>query len=126
MRVKFVLITNPNNPLGVIYGPDIVRDVVKWARKRSLHTIMDELYALSTHEKDEPEGSNLSFGFWTTSWVTTFVFCGLCPRIWGPVAFRVGTLYTQNAAAAGSISQLEHLFRSEPPHSNDHSRNLDR
>lgn len=48
-RVKFVLLTNPNNPLGVIYHPDVIRGTIRWARKRSMHTIVDEIYALSTH-----------------------------------------------------------------------------
>lgn len=105
MRVKFVLITNPNNPLGVIYGPDIVRDVVKWARKRSLHTIMDELYALSTHDKqnrkfesvirilDNQLGNDVHF-LWALS------------KDFGASGFRVGTLYTQNAQLLGALANL--------------------
>jgi len=49
-RVKFLLLTNPNNPLGVIYSPEVVRDAVLWARKRALHMVVDELYALSIHQ----------------------------------------------------------------------------
>jgi len=51
LNPKFVLITNPNNPLGVIYGKDILLAAVGWARKRNIHTIMDEIYALSTHQR---------------------------------------------------------------------------
>lgn len=50
LRVKFVLLTNPNNPLGVIYKPEVIRSTIRWARKRSMHTIVDEIYALSTHK----------------------------------------------------------------------------
>jgi 1-aminocyclopropane-1-carboxylate synthase len=50
LRVKFVLLTNPNNPLGVIYHPDVIRGAIRWARKRNMHTIVDEIYALSTHK----------------------------------------------------------------------------
>ena len=39
--------TNPNNPLGVVYHSNIIRNAIDWARKRNLHTIMDEVYALS-------------------------------------------------------------------------------
>jgi aspartate/methionine/tyrosine aminotransferase len=46
---KFVLVTNPNNPLGVIYRPEVIVRIVNWARMKGLHTIVDELYALSTH-----------------------------------------------------------------------------
>ena len=47
-----MLITNPNNPLGVIYEGDIIRNAIQWARKRKLHTIMDEIYALSGHMRN--------------------------------------------------------------------------
>lgn len=46
---KFVLLTNPNNPLGVVYKPQILIDAIRWARKRNLHTIVDEIHALSVH-----------------------------------------------------------------------------
>lgn len=44
---KFVLLTNPNNPLGVIYKPQVLKDTIQWARKRNIHTIVDEIHALS-------------------------------------------------------------------------------
>lgn len=44
---KFVLLTNPNNPLGVVYKPQVLRDTIQWARKRNIHTIVDEIHALS-------------------------------------------------------------------------------
>jgi len=48
-RVKVLLLTNPNNPLGIIYPRKVMSECVKWARSKGLHTICDELYALSTH-----------------------------------------------------------------------------
>lgn len=50
LNPKILLLTNPNNPLAVIYRPAVLLQAVQWARKRKLHTIVDELYALSTHE----------------------------------------------------------------------------
>jgi aspartate/methionine/tyrosine aminotransferase len=50
LTVKILLITNPNNPLGVIYRPDTVLHAIEWARKRKMHSIVDELYALSIHD----------------------------------------------------------------------------
>jgi hypothetical protein len=47
---KFLLLTNPNNPLGVIYKPEVMLAAVKWARKKGMQTIADEIYALSTHK----------------------------------------------------------------------------
>jgi aspartate/methionine/tyrosine aminotransferase len=50
LNPRFLLLTNPNNPLAVIYRPDVLLRCVAWARKRKMHTIVDEIYALSTHQ----------------------------------------------------------------------------
>jgi aspartate/methionine/tyrosine aminotransferase len=49
LNPKFVLLTNPNNPLAVIYSPAVMLRTIQWARKRAMQTIVDEIYALSTH-----------------------------------------------------------------------------
>ena len=50
LNPRFLLLTNPHNPLGVIYRPNVMQKCVAWARKRHVHTIVDEVYALSTHQ----------------------------------------------------------------------------
>ena len=52
--------TNPNNPLGTIYSPEVLKRVVEWARKKGMHTIVDEIYALGTHRVSTEAGSALS------------------------------------------------------------------
>ena len=50
LKVAILLITNPNNPLGTIYPPEMTKSSIEWARSRKFHTIVDEIYALSTHD----------------------------------------------------------------------------
>lgn len=50
LNPRFLLLTNPNNPLAVIHRPEIMLRSVTWARKRGMQTIVDEIYALSTHQ----------------------------------------------------------------------------
>lgn len=50
LNPRFLLLTNPNNPLGTVYRPGVILDAINWARKRKLHTIVDEIYALSASE----------------------------------------------------------------------------
>ena len=50
LHVKILLLTNPNNPLGVIYSPSVMKDCIEWARSKNMHTIVDEIYALSVHK----------------------------------------------------------------------------
>lgn len=105
MRVKFLLLTNPHNPLGTIYSPQVQRSVIAWARKRGLHTICDEIYALSEHDKhnrtfesvirtlDNDLGNDVHF-VWALS------------KDFGASGFRVGTLYTQNDQLLAALANL--------------------
>jgi aspartate/methionine/tyrosine aminotransferase len=45
---RFLLLTNPNNPLGCIYSAKVLESAVQWARQRGLHTVVDEIYAMSS------------------------------------------------------------------------------
>jgi 1-aminocyclopropane-1-carboxylate synthase len=45
-----LLLTNPNDPLGVIYNSSVVRGAITWARKNNIHTIVDEIFALTVHK----------------------------------------------------------------------------
>lgn len=58
LNPRFVLLTNPNNPLAVIYRPTVMQRCVQWARKRKMHTIVDEIYALTTHQVRETGWDN--------------------------------------------------------------------
>jgi len=45
--VKALLFTSPSNPLGTVYAPDEISEVLTWAERRELHVVFDEIYALS-------------------------------------------------------------------------------
>ena len=49
LSIRALLLTNPNDPLGVVYRPSTILTAVEWSRKRGMHTIVDEIYALSVH-----------------------------------------------------------------------------
>ncbi len=46
--VPALLFTTPNNPLGRVYGPDEIQEVLSWAEENDIHVVFDEIYALST------------------------------------------------------------------------------
>jgi aspartate/methionine/tyrosine aminotransferase len=48
-NVKMLLLTNPNDPLGVIYKPSVIVNAISWARRNNVHTIVDEIFALTVH-----------------------------------------------------------------------------
>ena len=54
-RIKAVLLTNPNNPLGVCYPASVIRECIAFCQQRRLHYVSDEVYALSAHEGEKGE-----------------------------------------------------------------------
>ena len=49
-KIKAILITNPSNPLGVIYKEEQLLKLIEWARDKKLHIIVDEIYGLSVFD----------------------------------------------------------------------------
>lgn len=50
-----------NVALAAIYRPEVIRNAINWARKRKLHTIVDEIYALSATQGFQ----SVCFFLWT-------------------------------------------------------------
>ena len=104
MRVTVLLVTNPHNPLGVIYPPEVVRSMIDWARSRGVHTIVDELYALSVHDSGTAFESVLRtldndlrndvHHVWALS------------KDFGASGFRFASLYTQNRQLLSALGNL--------------------
>ena len=47
---KVCLLTNPHNPLGIVYKEEDLREVLLWAMKKKLHLVSDEIYVNSIYE----------------------------------------------------------------------------
>ncbi|KAL7545759.1 hypothetical protein ACHAWF_009112 [Thalassiosira exigua] len=105
LRVRLLLITNPNNPLGTIYPPELIKSAIDWARSRHVHTIVDEVYALSTHESEfesvirtlknaQDDLGNDVHHIWALS------------KDFGASGFRIATLYSKNNQLLSSIANL--------------------
>ena len=43
-RCRGIVVINPNNPTGAVYGRDTLEDIVDWARRRQLILFADEIY----------------------------------------------------------------------------------
>jgi len=95
LNPKFLLITNPNNPLGIIYNSTIMLDAVTWARKRQLHTIVDEIYALSTHRK-HGHGFESIIKILNNQLGFDVHFVWSVSKDFGASGLRFGVVYSQN------------------------------
>lgn len=51
MPVKAILVCNPHNPLGQCYRRETLYAMKEFCRRRDLHYISDEVYALSSHHQ---------------------------------------------------------------------------
>ena len=53
-RIRALVITNPNNPLGQCYPPEVMRECLQFCQAHDLHLISDEVYAISTFKSSSP------------------------------------------------------------------------
>ncbi|XP_073533461.1 1-aminocyclopropane-1-carboxylate synthase-like protein 1 [Phyllobates terribilis] len=100
--VKVLILINPQNPLGEVYSPHLVKECLEFASRYSLHVILDEIYMLSVMDNDFT--SVLSFQDLPDPKRTHFIW-GLS-KDFGMNGLRVGMLYTENNQVVHSISRL--------------------
>ncbi|KAJ6786288.1 hypothetical protein PWT90_00828 [Aphanocladium album] len=55
VKVRAILIVNPNNPLGQCYHRNTLVELMKLCQRHQIHLISDEVYACSVFESEEPE-----------------------------------------------------------------------
>ena len=103
---KMLLISHPQNPLGICYTESVVRDCITWCRERQVHLVSDEIYAGSVHG-DGGFTSALTiagpdigpFVHWVYALSKDFAMSGL----------RIGALYTENEHALLSLQKLNDM-----------------
>lgn len=105
LRVKILLLTNPNNPLGTIYSADTIHKSIEWARGKHVHTIVDEIYALSVHENSDQSFQSVT-KILNNDLGNDVHFLWALSKDFGSSGFRVGVLYTQNQVLNDAISNL--------------------
>lgn len=105
LNPRFLLITNPHNPLGVIYSKTVMLNAVSWARKRYLHTIVDEIYALSTHQK-YGHGFESILKILNNQLGTDVHFVWSMSKDFGLSGLRVGIVYSQNETFLNGLANL--------------------
>jgi aspartate/methionine/tyrosine aminotransferase len=105
--VKILLITNPNNPLGVIYSSDVILNAINWARSQMVHTVVDEIYALSLHYPNSGHRFVSVIQLLNNSLGNDVHFVWGLSKDFGCSGFRVGVLYSQNKWLLQSMSNLK-------------------
>mmetsp|Transcript_12203 Transcript_12203/g.22883 ORF Transcript_12203/g.22883 Transcript_12203/m.22883 type:complete len:550 (+) Transcript_12203:45-1694(+) len=126
VKVKMLLLTNPNNPLGTVYSAQTVKNAIDWARCHDMHTVVDEIYALSIHDtsddtnhdtndnsnNDTTDNNNDNNTFQSVIYILdnqlghNVHFLWALSKDFGSSGFRVGVLYTQNQVLNNALSNL--------------------
>ncbi|XP_075410064.1 putative inactive 1-aminocyclopropane-1-carboxylate synthase-like protein 2 [Tenrec ecaudatus] len=109
-RVKGLVLTNPQNPLGDIYSEDSLKTYLDFAKRHSPHVIIDEIYMLSVFDDATTFHSVLSLSSLPDP-SRTHVIWG-SSKDFGICGFRFGSLYSHNrevVTAAGSLGYLHSL-----------------
>ena len=106
---KALLIVNPGNPTGVIYTDEQLLIAVNWTRKRKIHLIVDEIYALSVYD------SPIQFKSIVTLLDNNLdshvhVLWGLS-KDFGASGLRVGVLYSKNEQLLRAFSGINMAFQ---------------
>jgi len=55
---RILLISHPQNPLGICYPPHVIKETIDWCRENKIHLISDEIYAGSIYRKDSADFSS--------------------------------------------------------------------
>jgi Aspartate/tyrosine/aromatic aminotransferase len=58
---KILLLSHPNNPLGICYPPWVILECIQWAREKKVHLVSDEIYAGSVYQSIHPETGKETF-----------------------------------------------------------------
>lgn len=101
--VAALLITNPNNPLGIIYKEDTVVEMMAWCLRNNIHYVSDEIYALSIYDKETTFVSAITLAQhafhdeFSQNLIDRYIHLvyGLS-KDWCASGLRVGVVYTRN------------------------------
>ncbi|MFW6347638.1 MAG: aminotransferase class I/II-fold pyridoxal phosphate-dependent enzyme [Cyclonatronaceae bacterium] len=107
IKVRALLLANPNNPLGITYDEETLRMLVGFAREHGLELISDELYARSVFGKETPFTSLIKVA--EEAGLNAHLVYGFA-KDFGLSGFKTGVLYTKNAKLMEAVQQLAYFM----------------
>ncbi|KAM9301568.1 1-aminocyclopropane-1-carboxylate synthase-like protein 1 [Gastrophryne carolinensis] len=102
--VKALILINPQNPLGDIYSASEMLEFLEFAKRHSLHVIVDEIYMLSVFNEAATYHSVLSLDKLPDP-QRTHVMWGIS-KDFASSGLRFGTLYSQNQDVCNGVASL--------------------
>jgi 1-aminocyclopropane-1-carboxylate synthase len=113
---RILLLSHPQNPLGICYPPHVIQECIDWCRSNKVHLVSDEIYAGSVYRKED--ASFTSVLKVATSASSPLESLGLGPYVHFVYALskdfalsglRVGLLYSENSEIRLPLQKLNDL-----------------
>ncbi|XP_075423359.1 1-aminocyclopropane-1-carboxylate synthase-like protein 1 [Ascaphus truei] len=103
-KVKALVLINPHNPLGDIYSSSEMMEFLEFAKRHTLHVIVDEIYMLSVYDESATFHSVLSLDKLPDP-QRTHVMWGIS-KDFAISGIRFGTLHSQNQDVCNGVASL--------------------
>ena len=114
---RILLLSSPNNPLGICYPSHVIEECIDWCEERSIHLVSDEIYAGSVYRNPDTDGTNI------VPWTSVAEVAAKSGRSLGSMihivyalskdfslsGLRVGALYSENKEIAVPLQKLNDL-----------------
>lgn len=103
VRIKGIIVINPNNPSGQLLTKEEIDDVLQFTKLNNIHAIFDEIYGLSIHSRKNVFRSVSSVENLDPE--KTHFMWGLSKDI-GLAGFRCGILHTTNKELLNFVQKV--------------------
>jgi aspartate/methionine/tyrosine aminotransferase len=104
---RILLLSHPNNPLGISYPPHVVNDCIEWCRTHEIHLVSDEIYAGSIYREGANFESALKLAGPDLGNYVHFVYA--LSKDFGLSGLRVGACYSENQEIRLPLQKLNDL-----------------
>ena len=115
---KVLLLSHPQNPLGICYPPHVIQECIDWCRENKIHLVSDEIYAGSVYAGHEISKFKSAMELGATTSDGNDVGLGLGPYIhlvyalskdFALSGLRVGVSYSENPDIRLPLQKLNDL-----------------
>lgn len=113
LQPRIIVLVNPQNPLGDVYGEATIRPILEFAAQKQLHVIIDEIYALSIFTNEKPFESILNYRSLPDPERTHFLWS--FSKDFALSGARVGVMYTGTAGLCAAACMLNFLMAPSRP-----------
>lgn len=108
IKPKVLLLSHPQNPLGICYPKNIIKDCIEYCRTKQIHLISDEIYAASVY--DTTFQSVLQIAKEENRDLGPFIhFVYALSKDFAMSGLRVGVSYTENKDIRYQLQKLNDL-----------------